>query len=129
MILGFTKTWTVRGKKITTEFENKITSGIKIHTVRQDVNDRWREGMKIQFANGVRTRHYNCFKVGECISVQDIFIGSDHSILIDNKFLDNDQKLLFAKNDGFDCIQDFWEWFDVLTPFEGKVIHWTNKKY
>ena len=34
---------------------------------------------------------------------------------------------ILAKNDGFDSVDDFFKWFDK--DFNGKIIHWTNKKY
>ena len=32
-----------------------------------------------------------------------------------------------ARNDGFDSIQAFFEWFKE--DFEGKIIHWTDLRY
>ena len=128
MILGFTKTWVINGKRVNTNFEEKIKSGTKIHTIRADKNNRWKAGNKIHFATGVRSSNYNCFNIGVCIGVQDIEIRS-FGIYVDGIKLQTAQVQLLAQNDGFDNIQDFWAWFIPLQPFTGKIIHWTDKMY
>jgi hypothetical protein len=35
----------------------------------------------------------------------------------------------FAINDGFDTMDKFWDWFDHLQPFKGRIIHWTELRY
>lgn len=37
------------------------------------------------------------------------------------------QLLEFVQNDGFDTIEDFFNWFD--SNFEGQIIHWTDLIY
>jgi hypothetical protein len=64
MVLGFKK-----------QFEEPIIKGDKIHTIRLDKGDRWKEGNSIQFATGVRTSDYNEFKTGTCFSIQEIEIS------------------------------------------------------
>ena len=128
MVLGFKK-----------QFEDKILKGSKIHTIREDSNDRWKAGNKIHFATGVRTKNYNQFKEGECKSIQtiEIFYGDvkpnlvtvaiDKGIIY-STLLDIDFNFLeFVKNDGFDSIESFFDWFDK--DFKGKIIHWTDKRY
>lgn len=56
------------------QFPAKILEGTKKHTIREDGNDRWKPGMKINFATGVRTKKYRQFKEGVCKSVQKIKI-------------------------------------------------------
>ena len=127
MILGFTKTFGVgRGKK--TFFEQKIKDGRKIHTVRSDKKSRWSIGKKIHFATGVRSGNYNCFMEGICKGVQSIRIVG-RQVLVDGIRLPWEELEEFAKNDGFDNLEDFWLWFDHYEPFDGKIIHWTDKKY
>lgn len=121
MILGFNP-----------RFVDKILDSTKIHTIRIDAHNRWKAGRSIQFATGVRTKKYKQFKEGVCVSVQHIKIqwrnteirvtidGSDE-IMIPSKFLE------FVKNDGFDTAHDFYTWFKK--DFEGKIIHWTDKRY
>lgn len=126
MILGFTKQFRVNGKVKKTDFENKIKNGIKIHTIREDSNNRWTKSRPIQFATGSRTPQYNCFGEGVCTGVQSIMI-MDRSVFVAGTRIDNIEE--FAHNDGFDSVDDFWGWFDVYTPFVGKIIHWTDKRY
>ena len=130
MILGFKK-----------QFVSKILSGEKIHTIREDKHNRWETGKKIHFATGMRTKNYNCFKIGICKSVQKIEItykgnkifveieGNPPYIWIQylKEKYTHPNILKLAKNDGFDNIDDFFKWFDK--DFTGKLIHFTNKKY
>lgn len=130
------------------QFAEPIIAGSKIHTIREDVHNRWKQGNTIHFATGVRTKKYNNFKTDVCKSVQDILIEhtSEHIYVtidgyteviwrnhksIDNDFYSNevDCPMIFqlAKNDGFKSVTDFFRWFDG--NFKGKIIHWTDFKY
>lgn len=131
MILNFMKTFNVNGKIKPTNFLQKIEKGIKIHTVRSDVKNRWHVGRNIHFSTGSRSSNYNCFKKGICRSTQSIEINyyTKHSIVIDSHHLDESEIEEFAINDGFDSIEDFWAWFDQYKCFSGKIIHWTSKFY
>jgi len=128
MILNFLKGFRVNGKRKETDFENKIKSGRKVHTIRRDEKDRWCIGRKIHFSTGSRTNNYNCFKHGVCTGIQyiDIF---DRTIFVDNYRLSEINIEELAINDGFNDVDDFWAWFDQYSPFDGKIIHWTNKRY
>ena len=128
MILGFLKGFNVNGKRKSTHFESKIKRGIKLHTIRWDQNERWKQGRKIHFATGSRTPNYNCFKEGICSGVQDIEIIG-RKIYIDGNLLDEIIIQELAINDGFDSVDDFWWWFDQYNPFEGKLIHWSELRY
>ena len=129
MVLGFKKTMEApSGRKVPTNFQDKIQKGIKLHTVREDRTGRWKAGMKIHFATGVRQTNYNCFKEGVCKSVQDIMIQG-YRVYIDGRKLASDELEYFANNDGFDTLEEFWDWFIPYTPFVGKIIHWTDLKY
>lgn len=121
-------------------FIDKIKDGSKIHTIREDKTDRWKPGMKIHFATGIRTKNYNQFFEGECNSVQKILIRqSKHqryilqhevnwvNISIDGKDLFYKEIKILAFNDGFDEINNFLEFFP--SNFEGKIIHWTDFRY
>lgn len=122
MVLGFKK-----------QFVDKIRSGTKIHTIREDTKNRWKQGNRIHFATGVRTKNYDCFMHDSCYSVQYIKIkwrGDDMTrvqIWINDKLLNLDEKIKLAKNDGFSCLAEFLLWF--RDDFEGKIIHWTDYRY
>lgn len=110
------------------QFVAKIISKQKIHTIREDTRMRWKEGAKIHFATGVRTCAYNQFYSGKVVKIQTIEIHPEaNHILIDGFELNYEQRLLLAKNDGFDSMVDFWRWFNK--PFTGRLISWTKFNY
>ncbi len=129
MILGFTKGMDIEGKRIPTNFEQKIKSGEKIHTIRVDEKSRWKQGNKIHFATGVRSSNYNCFKHGTCSGVQQIEIDINYSVKVDGNNLNKMQIQALAWNDGFISVDDFKAWFKPYLPFQGKLIHWTERRY
>ena len=121
MILGFKD-----------RFVEKIISGEKIHTIREDKNQRWAPGKKIHFATGVRTPNYHQFMKGECKGVEKIYINPEgRTIMFDYSgisiFYKGEDCIHVMGNDGFDSADDFWNWFDK--PFSGVIIHWTDFKY
>ena len=129
MVIGYKK-----------QFPDKIIAGIKIHTIRLDLKNRWRAGMKMHQSTGVRTKNYNCFREDICTGTQTIMIirrTKHFSVYIDDVFIYNTTMREstmstaimkdLARNDGFDSIQAFFEWFKE--DFEGKIIHWTDLRY
>ena len=136
------------------QFVEPILDGTKIHTIREDKHNRWKPGMKIHFATGVRIKNYHQFKTAVCVSVQeirinwrDIFIdgkslnhiipfihvgytklleGNSLKMYIPNEMISINEYRL-ATNDGFESIDDFRKWFNK--DFTGKIIHWTDFKY
>jgi len=122
------------------KFKKPILKRAKIHTIREDKHRRWRKGMKIHMATGVRTSRYNCFKETECISVQRVFMSLEHDDTIDvtvgGHYLFGDaERLEFANNDGFATWEEFYNWFYPILKkspdkeFSGRIIHWTDKSY
>lgn len=121
-------------------FVEPILNGTKIHTLRLDPTDRWEKDRHIHFATGVRTKNYQCFKEGKCISTQDIFMTYAYNdileITLDGRYVwDWKVKEQIALNDGFESYTDFFEWFvDAIEDhpekhFSGKIIHWTDFRY
>jgi len=110
------------------QFKDKILSGDKIHTIRNDRNKRWTIGKKIHFVTGLRTKNQNQFKEGECLGLQKIVISSFHdAIFISDREMSDNEKWILARNDGFDCMADFYDWFNE--DFFGIIIHWTDYLY
>lgn len=115
----------------------------KLHTIREDKTDRWKVGTKIDFFINVRQPSMFRFApVLPVVSIQQFEIKwvelteKYPIILIDNKrFYDGivkldyetNKMLQFAQNDGFDNIEDFFNYFN--SDFKGKIIHWTALKY
>lgn len=117
MVLGFKK-----------QFVKKIKDGSKIHTIRVDKHNRWKEGSTIHFATGVRTKKYKQFIGGQCLGVQKIYIDNEQTVVsVDGQRLTFAGIERLAKNDGFDSVEDFFKWFG--DNFSGKIIHWTALKY
>lgn len=119
----------------------------KIHTIREDKKDRWKEGKLIHFVINNRTKNRLQFAPAmPVLSIQflEIKYTRDTNKTIAAVFIDH-IKIgeaiwincslknssftvgLLAKNDGFDSINEFFEWFSE--DFKGKIIHWTNYKY
>ena len=135
---------------IFTVIENKVKP--KLHTIREDKNDRWKAGTKIDFF--INCRQPTMFRfapVLPVVSTQKIEIVNSGGILnyasiyIDGElFLNNynphqvikgvksddekEEKIIkLAQNDGFDTIEDFLAYFNK--DFKGKIIHWTDLRY
>ncbi|WP_300978909.1 hypothetical protein [Flavobacterium sp.] len=124
---------------IFTIIEHKVKP--KLHTIRDDKNDRWKPGTKIDFF--INCRQPNMFRfapVLPVVSTQKVeikWIGFNNGfrpcIWIDKKLIydvagiNKKQMLELAQNDGFDTIEDFFRYFDK--DFNGKIIHWTDLKY
>jgi len=116
----------------------------KVHTFRSDSKDRWKEGNLIHPAINNRTpQRFQFAPTIKCTGVQKIQI--DHApgfvqVFIDGAWfgdafhhglddiynITNDLETL-AINDGFDSVEQFFQWFDK--DFSGKIIHWTDLRY
>ena len=121
MVLGFKE-----------QFKEPIINGQKIHSIRENKSHRWKLGMMIQFATGGRTKKYNQFHTGQCVSIQPIEIRWKKGffcpfIKIGDKFLNYEEIFVLATNDGFDHISSFCQWFNK--DFNGTIIHWTDFRY
>jgi hypothetical protein len=121
------------------QFVQPILDGSKIHTIRIDFHDRWKEERAIQMATGVRTKDYKCFKEAVCSGVQYITMNALENnrleVWIEGKELDFFLIDILARNDGFDGVLEFEKWFYPIvndTPYytqNFKIIHWTDKRY
>lgn len=121
----------------------------KKHTIREDKNNRWRTGTKIDFFINVRQKNMFRFApVLPVVSDQKIdityynesnptFTGdlskiakgyyNEVEVVIDNNKLTTKEIELLSLNDGFESVYDFFAYFDK--DFTGKIIHWTNQNY
>lgn len=123
----------------------------KIHTLREDKNDRWDDGIMIDFFINCRQPNmYRFAPVLPVVSTQNIIIKwyrpsektttariyiDDVSFACaiwqkgqeDNPIYTGKGFLEFVNNDGFDTIDDFFAYFKE--DFTGKLIHWTDKRY
>ena len=136
MILGFKEMFPDGNP---TDFIPKAAAGIKKHSLREDVHDRWKEGVMIDFATGVRSKKYKCHFRKRCTGIQRIEIryqnkdSSYPTVRIDGaQFVYYNRKdwivlQELAKNDGFKDFDAFCRWFN--RDFKGKIIHWTALRY
>lgn len=117
----------------------------KLHTIREDKNDRWKPGVMIDFF--INARQKNMFRFAPripVVSTQKINITwlTKYMVFvtIDNKPIGDaiwdrgficmscDTRLReLAKNDGFESVEDFFGYFNK--DFTGKIIHWTDLRY
>jgi uncharacterized protein YqfB (UPF0267 family) len=126
MVLGFKK-----------QFVPLILNGTKIHTIREDKKNRWKVGMTIHMATGVRTKEYNQFATAKVTKIEHIeikwILPSKASTALNSRGVQvyiNDKNITLecekidalVKNDGFNSRSDFFEWFNQ--DFKGKIIHW-----
>ena len=112
-------------------FVEAIKAGKKIHTIRKDEKNRWKEGNTIQFWRGnprnVKNNPY-CFGTGKCTDVGYINIyPTSNRIEIsfyDSKWITfSDINALndIAVDDGFKDWEDMKTWFKE--DFKGKLIY------
>lgn len=115
----------------------------KIHTIRADRANRWRVGKLIHFVIKNRTPYrFQFAPVMPVLGIQEIEIrwaGEHVYINIDSRpYCTNnaipsseegyqDRLMILARNDGFDSVEDFLEYFK--DGFSGKIIHWTDFTY
>ncbi len=151
MILGF-KTQvagnpTYFKEKILAPYLPELESFLpKIHTLRAGF--RWRKGMAIHMAIGVRTKDYHQFnkeipELQYCTGTQDILIlARQQQIMVwqkdfpeasdsvkDGYWKELDQAAMeeLALNDGFESLQELFDWFFPI--FDGQIVHWTGVRY
>ena len=123
------------------QFVEPILSGSKIHTIREDIHNRWKPGKIMHMAKGVRTKNYKQFCESQCTSIQELKIVFNPDYFFNQVFLDEEeleyrQICNLILNDGFTRVVDFYNWFLPKAKLEnrtyiykGKIIHWTDFKY
>ena len=113
----------------------------KLHTIREDKNDRWKPGVMIDFF--INARQKNMFRFAPripVVSTQRILMSYAYAniihITINGKRLNDwQEKEKLAINDGFESWDDFVDYFIPIIEksedgfFTGKIIHWTDLKY
>lgn len=113
----------------------------KLHTLRDDINDRWHKGIMIEFFINVRQK--NMFRFAPkvpVVSTQKVYMtykfGDVIEISIGDKYLMSyTERLEFAINDGFDNWEDFFNYFYPKIKaapgelYKPKLIHWTDLRY
>lgn len=105
----------------------------KIHTLRRDKQNKWKKGKKIEFVIFEGTHIETCFSEGKCTGIQRVVLVPEAKeiTLIDSSAKFGMRQIedieQFAKNEGFDSVEEFWEYYDK--PEAYTIIHWTDFKY
>ena len=106
----------------------------KLHTIREDKNNRWKIGMIIDYF--IYPRNVKMFRFAPQVPVkgiQKIEINPTSEYLhetivkVDGRKLNEYEVQQLAWNDGFSNLVDFWLWFNK--DFTGKILHWGDMKY
>ena len=104
----------------------------KIHTIRRDEENRLMPGVKIVLSCG---GSHLVFDEKVITAVQHIIIHIHIlqyvkylQVFVDGRKLEYREIVELAKNDGFNDVNDFISYFG-LGRYEGKLIHWTDKRY
>lgn len=127
------------------QFPPLIESGVKIHTIREDANNRWKVDRSIQHwmhnPRNVSKNPYqfakdradlNTVKCIEYISIIEgyVYVFPHPYALTFRKIylLDDDTLYQLARNDGFENWRQMRVWFknDIRN---WKIIHWTDFRY
>lgn len=109
----------------------KVESGEKRTTIRayrKDGKDP-KVGQTLYHYVGIRTKGCRKLLETECKSVlpiQMIRNGFHIEIILNQKSINQEEIEKIAKMDGFDCIQDFFDFFETTHgfPFHGLLIEW-----
>lgn len=126
------------------DFDHTIIHKPKLHTIREDKNNRWKVGNRIDFYINARQKNmYRFAPYLPVVRVQNIeikyvpfgnnkqaarpFVKVDGRLIYDVGQTLWSQMKEFAENDGFDSVNDFFAYFN--NDYTGKIIHWTDMKY
>ena len=112
-------------------YMERIFSGVKKHTIRNDPGKRWRVGMTAHmWMHSPRNVKKNPFQFAEAIVsfVKEIEIGKTERdglvtwhVKIDGRKIPASDVDALAIADGFD---NAWEFFDWFGEFRGRLIFW-----
>lgn len=103
-------------------FKPKVLDGSKFHTIRDRKNPP-KVGEYLFLWWKSRTPERAFLGVTICTQVDPIMIDRDgQKVTINEKLLDKNAIEVFAKDDGFESIDDFWKFFDK--PISASLIHW-----
>lgn len=106
-----------------------IMRGTKIHTIREDKNNRWKAGMQADmWCRNPRNTHLNPFKLGiakiESVSeiVIDAGINCVYLLTPHRRYYEPSNLDIFARQDGFPSWEEMKKFFPER--FSGKLISW-----
>lgn len=105
-----------------------IQEGIKIHTFREDPNERFKVGQVLDHCTGIRTKKFKKHTQSMCKRIDIAFVNPrKQKVFINGTELTELEKQILAAHDGFPSMEKFWEWFNE--PKTYRLIQWTEYKY
>lgn len=119
-----------------TNFRELIMQGKKIHTLRDDENNRWDASRRIDMCYHCRQPNMEVFHRTPCTGTQKIIMRyhptSKNSLVItvDKIQVSAYEIDLIIRNDGL-TLERFIQWFfgGKTGYWQGKIIHWTGLRY
>jgi hypothetical protein len=111
------------------EFVPLIQTGKKTQTIRKLLNIRI--GQFVHLYTGQRTKKCIKIAVGIVTSIKPITIHEDSEIEVGGMYLSHKFAEDFSINDGFNCLDDFIDFFKnhYGLPFNGILISWRLYDY
>jgi uncharacterized protein YqfB (UPF0267 family) len=111
------------------QFAPLVATGQKKQTIRAMRKRPFRANDVLFLYTGMRTK--NCAKILDtvCKSVEDITIDPKNGqIKLGDNYLSDNEIIELAKADGFDCVEDFYSFFEKNNTeiFVGQLIKWEN---
>lgn len=111
-----------------------ILSGAKTHTIRATRVHPDVPGNTLHLYTGLRRKGARLIKRVICIKVEDILIRETRSlssdatdifeIAIQGVGLEDSEKELLARRDGFKNFAEMMSFWDGRLPFTGQITHW-----
>ena len=101
-----------------------ILAGTKTHTIRARRANPDKPGNTLYLYTGLRTKKAKLLMRVPCVKVEEITIGLDGVVYIDQVKLAADERDQLAKRDGFDDFPHMFDFWRGRTPFRGHIIHW-----
>ncbi|MCT7971183.1 ASCH domain-containing protein [Laspinema olomoucense] len=106
-------------------FAKMVEKGIKRQTIRGYRKRPFVVGDKLMLYTGMRTKLSHFLRESTAIGVQDIKI-EENRVYVDGCELDEENLLKLANDDGFESIDEFFDFFCSVhgLPFQGQLIRW-----
>lgn len=117
MVLGFNE-----------DFIPAIVAGTKIHTIR--AGQRWQAGTVAQFCVHAGQPAQREFWPPQVVQLVQTIELTTSNMCVDGRLLSAAESLALAQADGFATMTELLAFFgDKLLPFQGQLVHWTERRY
>lgn len=92
------------------KFADDVETGKKLHTIRPKRKRPTKPGERLKLYTGMRTKSCRLLFDTSCKSVEPVEIHATH-IKIGGRILSMKERVKLAKNDGFDSLAEFYDFF------------------